>query len=150
MGMDIMFFLDSINVREEFEETFGKQFFTDNFQDAIVHKDSKVAIWLWEHSLPFDRVADYIRKTYHGKRGLCSLRFSVGAVMFDRKFWEDLGYFDVRFIGGMALEEEQMNAYCINNMRSIIIAEDVLVGHLGFYRQKDACKTFFEEHYNDI
>ena len=50
----------------------------------------------------------------------------------------------------LKLIEEQMNAYCINNMRSIIIAEDVLVGHLGFYRQKDACKTFFEEHYNDI
>ena len=50
----------------------------------------------------------------------------------------------------MAIEERQMNAYCINNMLSIVISDDIFVGHLGFYTQKDICKKFYTEHIKEL
>lgn len=64
--------------------------------------------------------------------------------MFTRDFWDEIGYFEVSEIGGMGAEEEQVNAYCINKMYSIVLAEDTLAGHLGFFHQKDVCKQFYK------
>lgn len=140
-GYDV--FLKTLDVKDEFEMRFGHQVFSENFMNDPIHKNSEMAIWIWNKTLPFDAVATTIQAKNKGKRGLCTFRFSVGAVLFDRSFWKQIGFFDVKFEQAMGLEEEQMNAYCMNHFRSIIIAEDVLVGHLGFGPQKESVKKFF-------
>lgn len=143
-------FIDNIGTRDEFEQKYGKQCFSEHFMKDPIHHSPELGVWIWNHTIPFDDTAKTIRELNSGKRGLCTFRFSVGAVMFSRSFWEQIGYFDVNFIGAMGLEEDQMNAYCMNNFRSIIIAEDVLVGHLGFGSQKEAVKEFFLKNYEQI
>lgn len=142
-GYGYNIFLETLNIKDEFEMQFGHQFFSEDFMDDPIHKNSEVAVWIWNKSLPFDSVAAFVQKKNKGKRGLCTFRFSVGAVLFDRSFWEKIGFLDVKFKQAMGLEEKQMNAYCMNHFRSIVIAEDVFVGHLGFGAQKEAEKKFF-------
>lgn len=85
-----------------------------------------------------------------GKFCECNVRFSVGAVLFTRDYWKKLGGFIVKAEGIMAAEEEQMNAFCFNNMLSIILSTDTFVGHLGFWKQKDACHSFYLNHEDEI
>ncbi len=140
-------FLISQNLMDEYENRFGKFFIGS---EAPIHKNADLAEWIWNKSIPFDTVANQIELRNKDKYFECSVRFSVGAVLFRRRFWDNLGGFIVKGEGYLGGEEEQMNAYCINNMLSIIVAENVFAGHLGFFSQKEACRKFFINHQNEL
>ena len=63
-------------------------------------------------------------------------RFSIGAIMFDRELWEDMGGFkrDRYLCDGR--DEEEITSYCVLRSKAMVVAEDALVGHYcfgGFY-----------------
>jgi hypothetical protein len=140
-------FLKSNNILQEFENEFGK---LKIGMEEPIHKDPNIATWIWEKSIPFTDVANKIAKINKGKIATCTYRLSIGAILFTRNFWKEIGYFTVAEIGSMGAEEEQVNAYCTNKMYSIIISEDILAGHLGFFNQKDACEIFYGSHKKEI
>lgn len=100
--------------------------------------------------MPFDKVASKIAQLYEGKTCLCPFRFSVGAILFSREYWNELDGFETGLNGETGLEELQMNQFCMNHMRGIVIIKSVLVGHLGFYTQKESIHEFFENNIEDI
>lgn len=140
-------FLNTIGMMEEYENKFDKLKIGMN---EPIHKNPDVAEWIWEKTIPFSDVASLVEEKNSGKVKVCSYRLSIGAILFTREFWDEIGYFRVAEIGCMGAEEEQVNSYCMNNMYSIVIAEDTLAGHLGFFHQKESCRKFYEKHKKQI
>ncbi len=99
-----------------------------------VFDDAKAAIKLWEYSLPFDSVAEAIRNTEHDVAA-CPHRFSIGAFMMKREFWEEMGGFTVGSAGSLGMEEVDLSAYCMIRSRPILVANHIFCGHVGFGHQ---------------
>ena len=143
-------FMEQLGVMNEWISRFGKYRLYSNFMSAPVHKSPEAARFIWSYTLPFDEVAEKIRASKCEDIDVAYTRYSIGAILCTRSFWEEIGYFALSPIGHGAYEEKQMNSFCQLNMCSIGIARKILVGHLGFHLQKQACREFFEEHLNEI
>lgn len=143
-------FLNTMNLQKDYEKLFGRYEIPEDWQNAKIHNDSNVAEWIWTHSIPFDEVANYIEKKNRNSVSVCPHRFSIGAILIKRDYWDKIGAFLVGVTGEMGLEEKVLCEFCMNDMHAIIVAEDVFVGHLGFFRQKEAVRKFFDRNSDDI
>lgn len=143
-------FLKTVGKFQECEEKFGRYSCDPRSNGDKIHKSPDMAVWIWEQSLPFDAVADKVFAANRDTVSICAQRFSIGAVLFERWFWEKMGYFEVDVEGALGPEEVQMNNYCQNNFSGVFLANGVLVGHLGFYTQKQAVRAFYEQHRSEI
>lgn len=133
-------FLKTINKDKEFVDIFGEH----NKYGEFMYKSEQVAKYLTNLiSSDFVGMADKVYAENRGKIVEIPVRYSIGAILFTREFWEKMGYFDVGFEGAMGLEEEQMCGYCINNFYPIVCSVGTLVGHLGYFVQKEVCKNVF-------
>jgi hypothetical protein len=142
-------FLQALSINNEYEQKFGK-YYVGSLYEAPVHINEEVAEFIWENTIPFYQVAKHIKNSEGEEFFLSPIRFSIGAILCTREFWNKIGYFKLSPVGCGAEEEIQMNNYCQTNMLGIVIAKKILVGHLGFYSQKSKCKCFYETHYNEI
>lgn len=147
-------FLQSLGEWSDFEKRFKSRYYFNLLSQSrevdLIHKNEDVAQYIWEKTIPFDSKSATIQRQNKGKYSVCPIRMSIGAILFVRKSWENWGGFTVKGEGKLGVEEEQICGNIINDMQVIIIAEDTLVGHLGFNKQKNTCKHFFEEHINEI
>lgn len=140
-------FIKTINAEEEYANKYGKLKIGLEYE---LHTGIDTALWIWEKSVPFDKVAKQIRISNKEKYSIGKYRYSIGAILFKRSFWKEIGYFVVGSDGESGMEEAQICSYCMNSMRAIVIAEDIFVGHLGFFRQKEAVRSFFEKNKDSI
>jgi hypothetical protein len=77
------------------------------------------------------------------------IRFSIGAILFKRKTWEDMGKFVVKLYknwNGMGADEEQICSLAMKKSLAIIVSENIVVGHLSFSKQNEVMKEFFLAH----
>jgi hypothetical protein len=83
---------------------------------------------------------------------ICPIRFSIGAILFERSTWENMGYFNVYKSNCMGIDEDQLCALSINHYQVMIVSENTVVGHLSFGRPfgetnvNDIMKEYFFEH----
>jgi hypothetical protein len=144
-------FLQTIGLFDKCKDIFGPyKIVGKDFMMSNVHRNTSFAQFVWENTMPFDDVAQKIYERNQGKIEICSIRFSIGAILFTRDFWERIGKFVVVNVGVMGAEEAQVNNYCQEHMLGIYVAADTLVGHLGFGPQKEACKRFYEDNKESI
>ena len=123
------------------------------FGDAIsaaegipAHKDGKAAEYLWKQTFPFDQTASEISRDCAHKISICNHRFSIGAILLTRAFWEEIGGFEVAAgVGAMGAEEEAICKYCMIHSYAIVCAEDVFAGHFAFGPQTPVMKEFYRE-----
>lgn len=139
----------ALNIEEEYKSRFGRYAFGAPFGSLYhgdkIHSDPDVGVWIWSHSVPFDEVASVVATANKGRISWCPHRFSIGAILLKREFWELINGFEVGIEGEMGLEEEQVNSFCTAKNTGIYMAEDLFVGHLGFGRQKEAVRGFYEK-----
>lgn len=145
-------FMNTMGIYQDYVKQFGEyEVYGEIGGDKNkIHLSSEVAEFIWKNSIPFDEVAEKIYNLNKGKYSISPVRFSIGAILFSRYYWERLGYFRVGKLGTMGLEEEQVCGFCMTHFFPIFVAEDVFVGHLGFYSQKEACRNFFKANYEYI
>lgn len=63
----------------------------------------------------------------------CAIRFSIGAIMFERKLWKEMkGFKVIPFNYRLGIDEEQLNAFCVNNTYPMMVSENIVVGHFSF------------------
>ena len=147
-------FLRALGIEQEYSEKFGRYAFGAPYNRAYhgdkIHSEPEVGKWIWQKSVPFDNIAKIISDENRGKIGWCANRFSIGAILLKRDFWELIGGFEVGIEGEMGLEEEQINSFCAAKNCGIFVAEDIFVGHLGFGKQKEVVKEFYLENKKQI
>ncbi len=77
----------------------------------------------------------------------CPIRFSIGAILFERKFWQDMGYYHVnRNFTSLGMDEEQVCTFCVSVSRPMMVSENVVAGHLSFGGQNKDMKEYYEQH----
>ncbi len=75
----------------------------------------------------------------------CPIRFSIGAILFERKLWKDMGYFKVDVGAGMGRDEAQLCSYCLLESKPIMVSSNILVGHLAFGSQNQSMREYLEK-----
>ena len=74
----------------------------------------------------------------------CPIRFSIGAILFTRSLWREMGYFKVnRNSNNMGADEVQICSYCLEKSRPLMVSENIVVGHLSFGNQNEAMKDYY-------
>ncbi len=101
-------------------------------------RDARVATYLWGESQPVLRDIDALSARFASEDAewsICPIRFSIGAILFTRELWEEMGKFPITFIGsdyGLGDDEEFLCRYAFDTARVIVVCESNVAGHLGY------------------
>lgn len=106
--------------------------------------DGEAAKFLWKLTFPLDEKAKEFAEC-NSSYSFCNHRFSIGAILFSRKFWEEMGGFWVAANGILGKEESKLCEYCMDNAYLIIISNKTLAGHFAFGPQKKIMQEFYEQ-----
>lgn len=140
--------LKEYSLEEEYEKRFEKPKYAAG-PNRLIEKDPQVAKFFWgdtDHIPSIDEMDDKFSKN-EISFSPCPIRFSIGAILFERSTWENMGYFTVDlFSSGLGRDELQICSLPVNKSQAIIVCENTLVGHLSFRLQNDAMKEYFLNH----
>lgn len=140
--------LEKLNLVSIYEKKFGKFKYATGPSNAI-ENNTELAKFMWGEGGDVPNIDELNSK--FSKEELCECpcpyRFSIGAILFERKLWEDMGCFSVDSNGaGMGVDEEEIDRYCFMNSKVIMISENIVVGHLSFGKQNSVMKEYFLNH----
>lgn len=147
-GYGNMRILRKLDLVGKYEELFG---ILPKFEAGVhteIEADPDVAKFFWGEGGYVPSIDDINAKfsvdPLH--ENACPIRFSFGAIMYERELWINMGGFTV--VPGknrLGRDEEQFNAYCINASRPIMISENIVVGHLAFSGQNEEMLRYFDK-----
>ena len=138
-------YLKAIGKYEEFYSIFKKE----HRASLYYHRSPEVGEYLTRSLLAQGKVSYLLDSCRQQAREFLAapVRLSVGCVLFTRDYWERLGHFSVGIQDAeTAKEEEQMCSYNVLYWVPAVYVSNILVGHLGYYTQKEACKAIFLKH----
>jgi hypothetical protein len=139
--------LKRLDMVEEYTKTFEVPKYGSGIERKI-ENNADVARFFWGEKgyVPSIDKLDEMFGTDDFSFSVCPLRFSIGAVLFERSTWEKMGYFKVDYSTGMGVDEVQLCSLVITKSQAMIICENTVVGHFSFGKQNDAMKEFFLAH----
>lgn len=147
-GYSYISFLRSINADDEYKAKFGE--LKHAAGDVKAYYDGEAAKWLWQKSLPFDDVAQYIADQPF-KYSASPHRFSIGAILFEREFWEAIGGFRVSLKEGcLGIDESYLCQSCVEMSRVMIVIHNLFAGHFAFGFQSSAMTEYLPEIYPQL
>lgn len=76
---------------------------------------------------------------------ICNIRFSIGFILFSRFLWSSMDGFHIIHGDCMGVDEEDLCKKCMMSGKSIVIANNSVVGHLAYGPQNKEMKEFFEK-----
>jgi hypothetical protein len=133
-GVSYRYFLDSMNLTAQYVSIFNEK--TISCGDVHAHYNPESALWLWRHSLPFDKVSDFFGKLPASYIPIPT-RFSIGAILFERTFWLKINGFKSAWEEGkLGIDEEFFCKDCINYSRPMFLISNVFAGHFSFGPQE--------------
>lgn len=140
--------LDKLNLVATYESRFGKFKYATGPLTQI-ESNPEFAKFMWGDTGDVPSIDEL--NTRFSQLDLCErpcpYRFSIGAIMFERDLWEDMGFFSVsRNSTGMGADEEQLDTYCYIQSRPLMVSENIVVGHLSFGKQNEEMKRYYLEH----
>jgi hypothetical protein len=140
--------LEAFGLLEEYEAAFGRARIAAS--GLALHNDPDAGRWIWERTAPLQASAD--RLAALGRQHLpCPVQFSIGAILFERKFWEAIGYFAVRrhriLVGQNTLggDEAYLCARAVELSRPAVVTTATMAGHFSFGPQYAALKNLLEQ-----
>ena len=144
-GYSYIPFLERLNLTEEYRDRFGE--LTTAANGVRIQYDPNACRWIWEHTLPFDETAEKIAS--QGFRySTIPHRFSIGAILMERPFWEQLGGMHNTVAGGpkaLGSDENYLCRECVASSHVMICFEHILTGHFSFGPQEAGMLPFLPE-----
>lgn len=135
--------LEKLGLKEAYQTRFGE--YRSACMGVKAYDDKDAATWLWKHSTPLDNVAHQLEE----KGEMYSViphRFSIGALAFERSFWEEMnGFHAHRIEGHIGYCEEIFCEHCTNVSRPGIVAQKAYAGHFSFYKQNKSMEKLLKE-----
>ncbi len=131
------------------EEEYARRFEAPRYAagpDRMIECNPEAAKFFWGEGGVVPGI-DELDRIFHEQEftySVCPIRFSIGAVLFKRKVWEDMGMFSVsRRNNAMGRDELELCSVAMKDSKAIIISENTVVGHLSFGRQNEVMKQYF-------
>jgi hypothetical protein len=135
-GFSYVRFLQTLDLEEAYLERFGE--LRQAASDLRITEDGEAAVWVWEHSVPFDEIAARFAAEPFGYDAVPH-RFSIGAILYERDLWERMGGIRVRPpTGWLGMDEKYLCRKCHDFSRPVLVLHDILAGHISYARQEPA------------
>ncbi len=139
--------LKELNLVDKYTELFERPVYAAG-ADRKIESDPESAKFFWGQDGYVPSI-DKLNEMFASKPvtcSPCSIRFSIGAILFERETIEDMGYFTVeRDISGMAQDEIELCSYCMLKSRPILVCENTVVGHFSFGPQTAGMKEYYSQ-----
>ncbi len=144
-GLGNLNVLKRFNLVDTYKEKFEKPLYAAG-RNRMIENDPNVAKFFWGEGeyLPNIDEMNHIVQNDKMDYVACPIRFSIGAILFTREFWNKMGMFEVLSGSCMGIDEEQICEYCISKSEAIIVSKNSIVGHLSFGKQNPTMKEYFE------
>jgi hypothetical protein len=125
--------LEKLSLEKEYERFFEKPKYLIG---GIIESNPNTAKYFWgeKGSIPHIDDLDMIFAQQDFKFSVCPIRFSIGAILFERNTWKNMGYFNVDKSNGMGQDEVQLCSLAMTIAKTIIVSENTLVGHFSFHK----------------
>ena len=145
--------LERLNLVEEYTKRFEYPIVSAGSHMQI-ENNPEVAMFFWNKDgiVPkIDELNSIIKSdNYKNGRGgeytVCPIRFSIGAIYFEKSMLEKYGWFPVTKGTGMGLDEEFICNLATTYSTAIIVAENQVLGHLSFGKQNKPMENYFLQH----
>jgi hypothetical protein len=139
-GYSYIPFLERLGLTEQYRQEFG-ELMAAAYHVKIQH-DPAACRWIWERTLPFDNTAQRILdQGFHYTT--IPHRFSIGAILMERPFWEKIGGMHNTLAGGpktLGSDEDHLCRDCVGLSHVMICFEHILAGHFSFGPQDAGMK----------
>ena len=140
--------LEKLNLKEVYSSKFEEPKYAAG-PDRKLESDPKVAKFFWGEGGYVPQIDELNRILWkeEKKEYACPIRFSIGAILFERSTWERMGYFQVnRSTNAMGVDEAQLCTYCCLSSRALMVSDNIIAGHFSFGPQTADMKSYYEEH----
>lgn len=147
-GYGHMRVLEKLQLKKLYEEKFEKPLYAAG-PSRMIENSVEVAKFFWGENEYIPTIDQMNAQFWNGEKKVlpCPIRFSIGAILFERQLWEKMGYFKVSKKGvAMGGDESQLCSYCCEYSKPIMVSDNVVVGHLGFGPQNAAMKEYYLGH----
>ncbi len=86
-------FMEIMGIIPEFKSRFPQIPIQQDCMDVAIYKEKEVNEFIWEHCLDLDDTARTFIANQNGTYQdlICPHRYSIGAIVFSHKFWEEMG-----------------------------------------------------------
>lgn len=131
-GYSYLPFLERLGLTEAYRREFGE---LKQAADRVkIQHDPAACRWIWEHTLPFDQTAERVLEQGFAYSAIPH-RFSIGAILVERPFWEEIGGMYNTLVGGpkaLGTDEDHLCRDCVGLSRVMVCFEHILAGHFSF------------------
>lgn len=134
-------FLEVLELRDDWERQFGPV--RRATWDTPAYSDGDAAVWLWSRAIPVDEVAArFAARPF--SYSVVPHRFSIGAILFERSLWQEMGGFRRGFDSpGLGEDEEQIAMHTTDRGKVVAVVENVYAGHFAYGPQMQAMLAAF-------
>jgi hypothetical protein len=146
-GFCYRYLLEMLGLLDEYEAEFGRARLAT--AGLPLHTSPSAARWIWQRTSPLEGLAARLRSMKR-RELLSPIQFSIGIIAFERKFWEDIGYFAVHrhkiaarmsTLGG---DEACLRAAAMAHSRPIVVTTAAVAGHFSFGPQYAAMTALLQ------
>ena len=138
--------LEKLGLQNEYTSRFGKIKASTTTSDPI-QSDPEVAMFFWgkDDIIPsIDKMNELFSRQGQEIVLPCPIRFSIGAILFERELWEKMGYFRrLKGTNSLGVDEADLCNYCCSMSRPLMVSENIVVGHLSFGPQNQAMREYY-------
>lgn len=147
-GFSYRYILDELNLTDIYKVKF-EPCKKSAGQDKMIQNSTEVAQFFWGEGEYVPSIDD-LNSIFQKKKTTeiaCPIRFSIGAILFDRQFWEQFGGYSVDLTyNSLGKDEEEICSYCLLKSRPIMVSLNCVVGHFSFGPQTEGMKEYYDQH----
>jgi hypothetical protein len=147
-GFSYLTFLETMGLSDEYRSEFGE--LRRAIDGNAIYANAAAARWIWERTLPFDAVARRFAEQEFAYSTVPH-RFSIGAILYERAFWEEIGgIFAHPIAGRLGADEADLCRQCEHRSRPMAVIHNVLAGHFSFWPQEGVMRELLDERPGDF
>ena len=143
--------LEKLGLVDDFKARFGDDIkYTDGlYHHQWVLENPEVAKYMWGDTRPELADIDALNERFSADGpsfSVCPLRYSIGAILFERKSWEEFQKFPVDHGNGLGADEERVCYHATFTGRAMVVDESCVAGHLGYGPQTATMIEYYKAH----
>ena len=136
--------LKRFDLVDKYTEKFERPIYAAG-ENRMIENNQEVAKFFWGEKNFLPKIDEMNKIMYEDefKYITCPIKFSIGAILFERKFWEEMNMLEIDKNTGMGYDEDQMCKNALINSKPIIVSLNSVVGHLSFGKQNETMKNYY-------